>query len=124
MSTEVKVDFWGGLWDEHLSFEDKDEYIEDVLLGEGEDPKELTVVGYKRREIVESHNNYADYVLEPLLERLDEEYGGEDYSKPTDAMKSAALDFISVIFSEYKVWQCEKVIEETINVAEWRKNND
>src|ERR1700690_4114385 len=82
-------------------------------------PETIKVVGYARR-IVE-----PDFLhpLEDLIEWLDEEYGGEDPSDITEAMKEAEKAFVAVILKEYVPWQMEPVVKEEINVTEWVKAN-
>lgn len=82
----------------------------------------LTVYAFKRGAI-SPRNLDADRLLEDVLERLDEEYGDPDEaSEPTDAMQAAAVTFLATIRAEYRVWNCERVAEATVDVAAWAKS--
>jgi len=58
----------------------------------------------------------AEYVLEMALDNLDQDYGGDEITEKTQAMKDAALRFGRVVVAEYVPWNCEpsgEVIEYT-----------
>ena len=123
MPDEVrKAKYFGGPDDEQLYHESIDEYIEatldDMYPGQPE-PATLVVVGYVP---MKASTWPEDWVLEPLLENLDENYGNPDGdpTEPTEGMKKAARAFIDAVLAEYRVWACEEVTRETINIAEWR----
>ena len=118
-----KVEFWDDEGTEILNFTDKDEAIEYILDGIGELPAKLEICGYTRREMTESAESLGDSVLDDLLERLDDEYGGEDETERTDEMKKSATIFANKMLSLYSVWQCEIVKKEIIDVNEWVKEN-
>lgn len=79
----------------------------------------IEVVAYRRPKIRLDEG----FVLEMLLENyLDEEYAGEGGpTVPTEAMKRAEREFISVIEREYEPWICEEVpgTKQTVNSLDW-----
>ena len=86
-------------------------------------PETLTMIGWRR---MLAHAD-PDWVLEVVLENLDEELAdpdGFDGTRPTQAMKEAAEAFCSVIMREYVPWACEEVCREVVNVKEWAREND
>ena len=120
---EKEIEFWDDEGTEILNYTDKDEAIEYILDGIGELPDKLEICGYTRRIMTESAESLGDSVLDDLLERLDDEYGGEDETERTDEMKKAATIFANKMLSLYSVWQCEIVKREIIDVNEWVKEN-
>jgi hypothetical protein len=81
-------------------------------------PSQVEVRAYRRGFV----SNYMkgicrDTVLENVLELLDEEYGNpEEGESVTQAMEEAATVFVDAMVSEYSVWVCEEVPEESIRV--------
>ena len=120
---EKEIEFWDDEGTEILNYTDKDEAIEYILDGLDELPAKYEICGYARRIMTESAESLGDSVLDDLLERLDDEYGGEDETERTDEMKKAATIFANKMLSLYSVWQCEIVKRETIDVKEWVKEN-
>lgn len=123
-----KVEFWDQEDGDILTHTEQDEAIEYILDGLIVDvndlPETLEICGYARKEMSDKSLNWdVEYVVESLIERWDEEYGGDDYTKITDDMKSVAENFINEMKELYIVWQCEIVKKETINVKEWIKEN-
>jgi len=118
-----KVDFWDYDDVEFLSYTDKDEAIEYALDDLDELPDKLEICGYARKIMTESAESLGDCVLDDLLERFDDEYGGEDETERTEEMKKAATIFANKMLSLYSVWQCEIIKRETIDVKEWVKEN-
>ena len=121
------VVLWGERNEEQLWHADLDEAIENYLDGwykfdEGvrEDGATLEFAGHKRMEPPPAHSD-AEWVLEFLLERWDEEMGDPDGNpvKPTKRMQSASLAFVEAVRSEYKGWACEPVIYVTVPVRAW-----
>ena len=122
-----KIDFWGGTCTEVLSHVDKDVAIEYILDGMDEEEGELGICGYVRKELPKRESKGFEYevgnVIENLLERLDEDYGGEDGTEITEEMREAGRIFISNMFKLYQPWQCEIVKKEVINIKEWITEN-
>ena len=73
----------------------------------------LKVTVYRRMDPTKHADRMAAFVLEDLLERLDEDYSDPDgsYTKPNDAMKGAADVFVSAVLGQYKAWACEPTNE-------------
>jgi hypothetical protein len=64
------------------------------------------------------------FVLENLLERLDDEYR-EEATDPTQKMKDAELAFIKAVLEDYEVYNCERTGHtEEVNVLEWVKEHN
>jgi hypothetical protein len=82
-------------------------------------PKTITVRSFARMEPA-----FPD-VLAWLLEVLDEEHAAPDgdATEPTPAMLAAEDAFLAVMRREYKVWNCEEVGSEEVDVAEWVRAN-
>lgn len=85
-------------------------------------PNMLTVTGFARMRARVS----ARWLLDLILENLDEEYGDPEcgYSKPTAAMIAAAGVFAAAIESEYDSWACETVTKVTVRVIAWVRENE
>lgn len=95
-----------------------DEAMEDYLDGIDKEqwPAELRVEGYAR---ITAHLD-PDNLLEKVIKELDEEYnGGDESSTPTARMRGAALEFVSIVLSEYVVWNCEVMESRTVDVMSW-----
>ena len=111
------VDFW--VCDEEAEVfhcKSKDEAIEEFIDKVWPDvPARCTVLGFRRREV--DPDGWS--VLDDLLERMDDEYGIDDYTEPTDAMVSAERAFIDAVLSEYKSEQCELVDREEVDLRGW-----
>lgn len=112
------------LWGEHEDdaiCEDPDEVIEIVLDELAPDlPDTLEIEAFRRMKV---HVDRAR-LLEYVLERLDEDYAGEDTpdTHPTEAMVSAADAFASAVEAEYVPWVCESAgVVLLVDVAEWRR---
>ena len=123
---DIKIEFWGKVDDERLTYTEMDDAIESIIDGTDdiEDlPETIEVCGFARIE--PSMKNGAEVALERLLENLDEEYSDPDgsYTDPTDAMIEASEMFVAVVLKEYKCWACEPVKWETVNVQAWIKEN-
>jgi hypothetical protein len=109
---------------DHLSYTDQDEAIEYFLDGAGDLdklPNEVKVYGFSPLKI--SDRFMEGDILEYVLERFDEDFAGEDSTEPTDSMIEAEREFLEKVKAEYKVWPCEVVKTETINVQDWIKEN-
>lgn len=109
---------------ETLTHDNVDDAVEEFLDATEASmwPETLTVAAHQNVTIEDSYaESLADWALEHMLESLDEEYGGEDYTDPTPKMKDAALAFARAVVSEYSPWRCERVPAEDIevDVAAW-----
>ena len=116
---------WGQEGDELLSHSDIHDAIEDVLDSRHPDPIEgyVEVVCYEHRPASASSIDTVS-LLEDVLERLDEEYGGPDEpSESTKEMEVAAKEFAEKIIAEYTVWQCEPILTVIVDALEWAKEN-
>ena len=83
----------------------------------------IEIVEFKYKKIAKDAKEYADYILSNILEDLDRDYGDPDgeYSRPTERMKSAALEFAKALMDDYRVWEREptgKVIQYSKEEAE------
>jgi hypothetical protein len=110
------------------------QYIEDTkdteLFDQWADRQKwpLRVSVFRRMDPARNADMLAAFVLELLLERLDEEYSDPDgsYTEPNDAMKAAADVFVSAVLGQYKAWACEptnEVVEYTREMVQklWEK---
>lgn len=79
----------------------------------GDLPETFRVQGYAPRQI-DTEDRIFTYMIEDLVERLDEEYGHEDkageYDLSTEAQKLLEA-FKAQVIAEYPVYQCEMVGE-------------
>lgn len=82
-------------------------------------PWPLTVVCYRRRSVKDQAPHLATRLLEDALERLDDEFGGEEPTQPTQSMKDSAMRFAGEILGEYVPWQCEPTGETVEVPKEW-----
>jgi len=80
---------------------DVDEYLNDLQYP-------VVLHEFRRMNVGEysAENRSAD-MLQNTIEDLDADYGGEEATEPTDAMKAAAFTFWTVMLAEYKVYMCE-----------------
>ena len=111
---------YGGYDDEELTYSDPDEYIGSELeqyLPEEQLPETIRVCEYKPMGI--TWRGLDDYVLEHLIETLDDEYGPPGGTDITADMRTAAFLFVERIRRQYRVYQCEMVSVEVVNVGEW-----
>lgn len=124
MIKAFKIEMWGDEDDEELSHSEIEDSIESQL-----DlipyPEALVVCGY-RRLAIRPQDLRPDTILEEILERLDEQYGGvnRDPTDPSSAMELAAGRLVDVIKNDYQVWACEGVLNvELTDVMGWVKKN-
>jgi len=127
MGLERKIDFWGLEDDENLTHTEMDDAIESILDGTGDIkdlPETIEVCGFVYLDLP-SVESLASRVLGDFIEGLDENYSNPDagYTKETGTMKEAAVAFVTTVLEKYKVWACDLVKRETINVREWIKEN-
>ena len=115
-----KREYWGGEEEEILTCTTLDEYLEELHdnIEDGDIPETVTACRYESKEL-EDWSLREGVVLDDLLERWDEEYGGEDPTESTQAMKDAEKAFLAVMQAEYNVWQCDIVERREVNFREW-----
>ena len=123
-----KIEYWDCDEDaEMLYCESMDEAIESYLdshlnLEDIWSTDTLTVYGFV--PIYPTFQILRGYVIEKVLEWLDEEYGPDDsYTEATDAMIEAEGIFIEAILKEYRSKRYKVAKKVEINVAEWVKEN-
>jgi hypothetical protein len=114
--------------DENLSHTEIEEAILEELnkYPKTDLPKYIEVYGFKRKNLSNDiRNSLARMVAESVNERLDEIYGGPDYyADVTKPMLVLSEKFVNDFFKLYDVWACEVVETITINVKEWRQQNE
>lgn len=118
-----EVKFWTCYPDaEHISHHSVKDAVETWADNQHPDPlPEMVMVhGYAPLELPSAASLARD-ALDRILESLDEEYADPDDSttKPTAAMRAAALQFAETIRAEYDSWMCEEVTHETVRVADY-----
>lgn len=97
-------------------------YVEDAVEDRLDQTEQrsgvLKVYGFKRLTLSEHDARVnADWVLETMIDNLDDEYGGGDApTEPTPAMCAAAEAFAAVFHKEYVPWRCELVTEADVDV--------
>lgn len=101
--------------DEQLMWRDKDKAIASYLEECGTPPETLLLKSFSPL-VADMKIDILDY----LLEILDDEYGNPNEStKPTESMRRAEEEFIKKILEEYRVYSCEQIGQETIDVHKW-----
>lgn len=83
-------------------------------------PETLEITGYA--PMIPDIERIASWILDDLLEtKLDDEYGNADgdYTKPTEAMKMASVNFVNEVLKEYKIWTCEPVSKQTVKISDY-----
>lgn len=117
---EREADLWGVNDPERMNADTPNEAIGCYLeeCGPERMPETVTLQGFRRMQPTE---NDCGYPLERVLERLDEEHGDPDErgTTPTPKMLEAEKAFKAAILAEYKVWSCEEIYSEEVNVREW-----
>jgi hypothetical protein len=95
-----------------------DRWIDDVACEDFEQAASrvtwpMKVRVYRRANHWRERNGFAAVFLERILDDLNEEFGDPDGdgTKPTDAMKRAALSFVDVVFKEFEPWACEPTMD-------------
>ena len=117
-----EIIFWDEAGAEVLQCTDKDEAIENILDGLDITEGELEICGYARMEHVGLGLD-AELIVETLIERWDEEYGGEDDTDITEEMISLGNEFVNKMSRLYEIWQCEIVHREKIDIRKWVEVN-
>ena len=117
--------FYGDSGSERLTHTDIDEAIEYILDDMTEIPKTIPVSKFKRIDTSKNVDGFSTYILDALIEKLDEEFGDPEgtETKETDGMKISAKTFIENVLKEYVCWQCEEVEKIEINCKEWILKN-
>lgn len=119
-----EADFYSCQADAEELFEtDPDEAIEahlDNVVDFRPLPEEITIYGWKKVALEPRRDCLVDLAIEPVLERLDEDYGDpEEATEPTEAMLAATRAFIDAVLADYKVWRCEPCGQQTVAVLPW-----
>jgi len=85
-----------------------------LLLDQMEFP--IVVGEYKPVEITNiEKERWASFLVEELLERMDEEHGNPDSgTDATPEMRKAALAFVNAVCNRYRVWPCDRVAEHIV----------
>lgn len=82
-------------------------------------PETIKVYGWIRDKLPPPEDR-ARSVLEDLLERIDEDFGSpDDFTRPNEAMETAAREFVAKVYAEYSVWRCSHVVTRDIKVADY-----
>ena len=82
-------------------------------------PETIELIGFDQMTVSDGY--HVNWILDNLLESLDEEYGDPDGygTTPTDGMKLATKEFFDKVISEYHVWNYERVCEKTIRIKDY-----
>lgn len=93
-------------------------------------PAEMEVYGYTRAVVPPNLVMDADDIIEEWTRRLEDDVWGDpdgrdagDAFKDFDAVKAAALAFVTVAHENYTPWSCEVTTTVTINPTEWIKEH-
>ncbi len=102
-------EFYGTEEQERLD-PDPEQTVRDLLEGE-EDYSDfpIRVYIYKPMEVIKKLEQFAENIIEDILNNLDDTYGDPngDYTEATVEMKEAALKLAVVVKEEYQPWLCE-----------------
>ena len=124
MSEESKAEFYGIGDPDVLVHEDRDECIEAYLDSTHPEPfpDTVTVVSYQRMTVGAGDVD-PEGIAEVAIERLEEEYGGEDHEQPLEVVAKigeAAQAFAEAVAKVYESWACEPCgEEEVVDVKAW-----
>lgn len=121
MSAEKPL-YWGLANDEQLSCTEIGERVQEFYenLEDNEPlPETIELIGFDPMKVNEER--HANWLLDNLLESLDEEYGSPDGNgtQPTETMKQTAKEFVEKVLSEYHVWGCERVCTKTVRIKDY-----
>ena len=123
-SDKPEIDYWDSPYAEILSYDSKDEAIEQLLSDhESPLPKDLEIAAYVRKKVTMDPELQAQNILERLFEDMDEEYAGDDSTEAKPEDIADAEEFVKKVFKRYVPWQCDRVKTETINVKKWVLEN-
>jgi hypothetical protein len=90
-----------------------------VCDNDGPLPETVTLYGFAPRPFPDP-SFFDDFILEGLIERLDEDHGDpEEPTEITDAMRTACREFVAKVYAEFRPWMCEIVTEQTVRVADY-----
>ena len=96
------------------------EYLHQVELGEDPPPipEYVTLYGYAPMAIQLPD---PEWILDELLDRIEEEYGDPDGPRePTDRMRAAASEFIDLVVEEWgEPYWCEVVETRQVKVRDY-----
>ena len=111
---------------EHLTAQDLEtalaDYFEDPDICPDALPEWIEMHGFRRRELVPRGWQEPKYLVEEMLERLDEDYGNPDEATAaTPFMVKAAEHFVECIKRDYVVWACDAVLEIKVHVKTWQE---
>lgn len=102
-----------------------EEYLDDLYPTPIKDlSDEVIVSGFEPMEVPEE--KFAEFILEDLLERIDEEFGDPSgqYTNPTAKMVKSSRDFVKTVVEEFDIWACELSGEQiTVNLKEYVREN-
>ena len=119
---EREIVFWDQDGAEFLTYTDKDEAIESILDKLDVTEGTLEICGFAPMEMT-GLNLDAEIVAEHLLERWDEEYGGEDNTDVSKEMKELTEKYVKEMSELYNVYNCEVVKKEKIDILKWIEKN-
>ena len=125
---EGQPDFWSvSKYEERLTHDEPEEaaamWLDDMTKEEiAELPDEITVYGWRRTNI----KGYLEpsFVLDEVLERLDEEHGdpdGDFISSITPKMIAATRALVQAIEEDYTPWTCKVCCEEKLDISAIKK---
>lgn len=121
MEYNGKIDFWGLPGDVLMDCEDIAELVERYVADYEVAEEEITIYGYVKKEI--NKDRLADWVIDELLEHMDDEYTIEEGNKKIaqyESTKRAALRLVdSIIADGYKVETLDKVCEKKIKISDY-----
>lgn len=119
------AEYWGSDDDERLDCTDRDEYVERYLdsISHGHLPATFTVTGFARMQ--PNWDRELSCTLESLDERLSEEFGDPEgfLEAWTPEIDEAWKVFCAAMKTHYRVWACEPVCEEVVDVKAWVMEN-
>jgi uncharacterized protein YqcC (DUF446 family) len=109
--------------EEMLTATDPDEAVREFVDDAVELPNKIEVFGFAPMAV--DWDDEGDTALTNMIERIDEEFGNpEEKTEITEGMKAAAKEFSDKISKLYHVFACEHISVDTIDMAEWLKEND
>ena len=119
MGEKLKTELWTAFRHaERIYNHSPEEAVQEWAQGPVRDPMpdKLTLYGFAR---VKAKLD-PDWILEFVLEHLDEEYGDPDeYTRPTGEMKVVAQRFADDLLKVYKVWSCVESEEIVVDPCEY-----
>ena len=104
-------------------FEVLERHFDDVTVSQL--PKSVTI--FEHQHIPVEINNNADWLLERLLENLDENYGNPEEESPEIkcADRYVARFFVRQVASRYPLYRCEPTgRREEIQIRDWLLNQE